>query len=88
MKITDGEIIPADLIILECSEGFEMDRSILNGPASLQGSSEPSQESVLAAANTALLGSRVNRGTATCVAFNVGNYTEWVKMKYPDRKKD
>lgn len=86
MQIRDGEIIPADLVILECSADFEMDRSILGGSPSLKGSSEPSQESILAANNTALLGSRVNRGTATCVTINVGNYTEWVKMKYPDRK--
>jgi len=84
---TGRSIIPADCVILECSDDFLMDRSILTGDAKVKGSSEPSSESFLAANNTGLLGTDIISGHAIAVVVNVGDFTEWVKLKYPERKK-
>lgn len=80
---------PADIQLIECSDDFETDRSILTGNRELiRGSTEPSEENVLYAKNVALLGTEVVKGKATGVVVNVGNSTEWVKAKYNRNKAD
>lgn len=85
-EATGRSLIPADCVLLEATDDFEMDRSILTGEI-VKGTTEPSSESFLAATNTGLLGTEVTKGSAVAVVVNVGDFTEWVKLKYPERKK-
>lgn len=79
-------MIPADAMLFECSDDFEMDRTQLTGASRVKGSIAESNDSIKAATNVALLGTEVISGTAKGVVIGVGNHTEWVKSKYPDRK--
>merc|ERR1711918_8001 len=75
-------VVPADGMIIECSDDFEMDRGLMTGDHRVRGTTEPSNDSVLASPNVALLGTEVTSGSATCVAINVGSYCEFVKKHY------
>jgi len=78
-----AHMIPADAVIFECSDDFQMDRSRLRSDlGSIKGSVTSTDEDPVLSGNTALMGTLVTAGWAKAVVFAVGNHTHWSRIKY------
>jgi P-type E1-E2 ATPase len=75
--LKDGEKIPADVRILHCSDGMEVDNSALTGesmPATREAVTEKSGQPE-EARNLAFFGTMILKGKATCVVHATGDST-------------
>eukprot|EP00397_Hematodinium_sp_SG-2012_P002671 GEMP01002679.1.p1 GENE.GEMP01002679.1~~GEMP01002679.1.p1 ORF type:complete len:1135 (+),score=187.26 GEMP01002679.1:117-3521(+) len=73
-----GQRIPADVRILLCSDGMEVDNSALTGESQPETRSTAASMKTTApmdARNLAFFGTTVLKGTATCLIYNTGDNT-------------
>jgi len=76
--IEAGVRIPADVRILSCTEGMEVDNAAITGeskPIPRQAITEPPTMNVMDARNLAFFGTTVLKGTATCLVYATGDNT-------------
>ncbi len=78
MFLKDGDRIPADVRILWCTDGMEVDNSALTGE-SMPEPRKPKTEHVSVAPpeakNLAFFGTTILKGNATCVVHATGDRT-------------
>ncbi len=81
-RLTAGEIVPADSLILESNDLF-VDEASLTGetfPVEKTTGVLPAETGLGARTNSIFLGTHVNSGTATAIAVRVGKETEFGKV--------
>jgi magnesium-transporting ATPase (P-type) len=76
--LTAGDRVPADVRILHCTDGMEVDNAALNGesmPDPRSTAPESETKGPMEASNLAFFGTIVLKGNATCVVFGTGDQT-------------